>query len=196
MVRPSNPSYHNDQLSLNRSRVALVVALYFGICSCGVSSARIPYGHSSLTASQATLISRGDDTGDVPSTVEPPKTTQEPQNYDGKRSSRVKNTSEFVNTSWWWSICVLALVAAICLIPFAWCYVLPKLGPVAWKLFIWVCTSVGFSAALAIIYLAVVATSDYLGAGVGGTLSSLSESLGEFSHHLPTPQGLAALTII
>ena len=73
---------------------------------------------------------------------------------------------------------------------------MPRMGPVAWKVFIWVCTLVGFSATLAIIYLVIIAAFDYLGAGVGGTLNSLSESLGEFSHHLPTPQGLVALTIV
>ena len=108
----------------------------------------------------------------------------------------MRGASKIVNTSCWWSTCVLAPVAAICLVPFVWCYVLPKLGMVAWKLFIWVCTLVGFSAAFAIIYLTIIAAFDHIGAGVDGTLNSLSESLGEFSNHLPTPQGLVALTIV
>ena len=91
---------------------------------------------------------------------------------------------------------MLGPVAAICLVPFVWCYVLPKLGPAAWKGFIWVCTLVGFSAALAIIYLAIIAAFNYLGTGVDVTLKSLADSLGEVSHNLPTPQGLVALTIV
>ena len=91
---------------------------------------------------------------------------------------------------------MLAPVAVICLIPFAWCYLLPRLGVVAWKVFIWSCTLEGFSAALAMIYLAVISAFDYLGAGVDGTLSSLSENLGAFSRHLSTPQGLAASTTV
>ena len=91
---------------------------------------------------------------------------------------------------------MLAPTAVICLLPFAWCYVLPKLGLVAWKLLIWSCIFVGFSAALTMIYLAIISAFDYLGAGVDGTLNSLSENLGEFSSHMPTPQGLTSSVVV
>ena len=196
MVQLPNFSERNVKSPLSRFQVALVIFVYLGISSCGVSSAKIPLEQPSLTPLLETLISKGNDTEDALSMGESFKIIPDPQKPGGQRSPRVGGTSGLSNTSWWWSICVLGPVAAICLVPFVWYYVLPKLRPVAWNVFMWGCTLVGFSAALAIIYLAVIAAFDYLGTGVDVTVNSLSDGLGEFSQNLPTPQGLAALTTL
>ena len=145
MAQLPNASYHGAKFPFNRFRVALMVIVYFGVCSCDVLSTKIPSGGSPPTPLPETLTSRGNNTGWAPSTVEHPGKIPEPQKHDDKKSSRVKNTSEFVSTSWWWSTCVLGPTAAICLVPFIWCYVLPKLGPAVWKVFICACTLVAVS---------------------------------------------------
>ena len=172
-----------------------MIFLYFGASSSGALSTKIPPGGSALTPLSEALPSEGNDTGEAPPRAGPPEIIPEPQKHDDHKPSRARNTSEVASTSWWWSTCVLGPIVVICLVPFVWCYVLPKLGLAGWEVFVGGCTLVGVSAALAVIYLVIIATFDYLGVGVGGTLKSLPQRLGEFSHHLPTPLGMAALTL-
>ena len=196
MARLSNFLYYSVRSPLTRWPIALIFVMIVGECFINTFSAEASVGHSSLVVNSEPSASRGYGAGEVPDESNTPKVNKGPQRSDSKRPSRTKSTSDFVNMSWWWSTYVLAPIAAICLIPFGWYYVLPRLGPVAWKLCLWACTLVGFSAALAVIYIAIISAFDYLGAGVDGTLNSLSESLGELGHQLPTPQGMTALAVV